>query len=182
VKFVRAGNTGSGQVALSPDATKIAIAFRYEPGLVVLDVATEKILHRLELPPRHAIAWSPDGRWLAGCGTTVPIWNASTWEPLKMPDLESNHPPAGDVAFSSLENGTVKWLAVVTGGHRIALIDPERRSVAATLEAPSGRLIYKVRFSPDNRWLAAACARGEVQLWDLVALNGRMQDVQSVRR
>ena len=182
VKFLRADSTGTGMVALSPDGSKIALAYRYDPGLVILDVATGKALRRLDLPPRHSLAWSPDGHWLAASGTTAPLWNTSTWERASLPALESNHPPAGDAAFSSLENGVSKWLAVVTGGNRITLIDPVRREVAATLEAPSGRLIYKVRFSPDNRWLAAACARGEVQLWDLQVVNGRKDQGQVVRR
>ena len=181
VKFLRADSAGTGMIALSPDGTKIALAYRYDPGLVILDVATGKALRRLDLPPRHSLAWSPDGNWLAASGTTSPLWDTSTWERVPLPPLESNHPPAGDVAFASLENGVSKWLAVVTGGNRIALIDPARREVAATLEAPSGRLIYKVRFSPDNRWLATACARGEIQLWDLRVVNGQKDQSQVVR-
>ena len=174
VKFLRADSTGTGMIALSPDGSKLALAYRYDPGLVILEVATGRILHRLELPPRHALAWSPDGRWLAACGTTAQVWDTATWERASLPPLESNHPPAGDVSFSSLENGSSKWLAVVTGGNRVALIDLGRREIIATLEAPGGSLIYKLEFSPDNRRLAAAAARGEVQLWDLAALNLRM--------
>lgn len=174
VKFLRADNTGTGMIALSPDATKVAIAYRYDPDLVILEVETGKILRRLGLPPRHALAWSPDGRWLAACGTTAPLWDTTTWERVPLPPLDSNHPPAGDAAFSSLEDGSSKWLAIVTGGSRVTLIDLARREIAATLEAPGGRLIYKLDFSPDNRWIATACARGEVQLWDMAAMNSRM--------
>ena len=170
VKFLRADNTGTGLIALSPDGSKLALAYRYDPGLVILEVATEKILRRLELPPRHSLAWSPDGRSLAACGTTAPLWDTATWDRVPLPALEPNHPPAGDAAFSSLEHGTSKWLAVVTGGNRVALIDRGRREIVATLEAPSGRLIYKLDFSPDNQWLAAACPRGEIQLWELAAI------------
>ena len=182
VKFLRAESTGTGMIALAPDGTKIALAYRYDPGLVVLEVASEKIVRRLELPPRHALAWSPDGRWLAACGSSAPLWDTATWERVPLPALESNHPPAGDVAFSSPENGASRWLAVVAGGNRVALVDLARREIAVTLEAPSGRLIYKLDFSPDDRWLAAACARGEIQLWDLRVVNGRKDQGQGVRR
>jgi WD40 repeat protein len=175
VKFLRADNTGTGMIALSPDGAKIAVAYRYDPGLVILHSATGKILHRLELPPRHALAWSPDGRWLAACGTTAQLWDTETWERVPMPALESNHPPAGDVAFSWREQGGSKRLAVVTGGNRVTMIDLARREITATLEAPSQRLIYKLDFSPDDRWLAAACARGEIHLWDLAAMNSRIE-------
>jgi len=181
-RFLATGNTGCGQLALSPDATKIAVAYRYDPGLVILEVATGKIQQRFELPPRHSLAWSPDGRWLAACGTTAPLWNTTTWERVPLPDLESNHPPAGDAAFSSPEQGSSKWLAVVSGGQRVTLYDLSRREIAATLEAPSERLIYKLDFSPDNRWLATACSRGEVQLWDLNVVRGQTGQNQPARR
>ncbi len=174
VKFLRADNTGTGMVALSPDGAKLAVAYRYDPGLVILEVATGKILRRLGLPPRHALAWSPDGRWLAACGTIAPLWDTTTWERVPLPPLDSNHPPAGDAAFSSLEDGSSKWLAIVTGGSRVTLIDLARREITAMIEAPSQRLIYKLDFSSDNHWLAAACARGDIQLWDLAALNFRI--------
>ncbi len=182
VKFLRADNTGTGMIALAPDGSKIALAYRYDPGLVILETATEKIVRRLELPPRHALAWSPDGRWLAACGSSAPLWDTATWARAPLPALEANHPPAGDVAFSSPENGASRWLAVVAGGNRVVLVDLARREIAVTLEAPGGRPIYKLDFSPDDRWLAAACARGEIQLWDLRAVNERKNEGPVVRR
>lgn len=173
-RFLATGNTGCGHIALSRDATRIAIAYRYDPGLVILDVATRRVMKQLDLPPRHALAWSPDGHWLAASGTTAPLWDTGTWEQVPLAVLEPNHPPAGDAAFSSLENGSSKWLALVAGGHRIAILDLSRREIVATLEAPSARLIYKLDFSPDNRWLAVGCARGEVQLWDMTLLRTRL--------
>jgi len=178
-KFIKA--TSPGMIALSPNAAKIAVAYRYDPGLDIFEVATGQIIRRLELPPRHALAWSPDGRWLAACGTTAPLWDTVAWERVPLPALESNHPPAGDVAFASLEHGSSRWLAVVTGGNRVTLIDLARREIAATLESPSGRLIYKLDFSPDNRWLATACTRGEVHLWDMRMVRSTAKQVDFSR-
>ncbi len=175
VRFLRADNTGTGEVALAPDGSRIAMAYRYDPGLVILETATGSIQQRLDLPPRHAVAWSPDGRWLAASGSTTPLWDTTNWTRVSLPALEPNHPPAGDAVFSPAEQGVSKWLAAVTGGHRVTLIDLARRAIVATLEAPSGRLIYKLDFSPDRRWLAAACAQGQIQLWDLTVVNAQLE-------
>lgn len=174
IKFLPTGGSGPGMIALSPDGSKIAVASRYDAWLNIMDVASGDSKERLDLPPRHALSWSPDGRWLAACGTTAPMWDTASWRPVIMPELEANHPPAGDVAFSPAEGGVCQWMAVVAGGSRVVLIDLARREVAAALEAPSRRLIYRLAFSPDRRWLAAACARGEIQLWDLNVASQRI--------
>lgn len=174
VKFVSMGSLGPGTIALSPDGTRLAVGYRYDPGLLIMDVASGESKQRLDLPARHALGWSPDGRWLAACGTTAPMWDTTSWRPVALPELEPNHPPAGDVTFSPPEGGVCRWMAVVAGGSRVVLIDIESRQIAAVFEAPSRRSIYRLGFSPDRRWLAAACARGEIQLWDLAVANRRM--------
>jgi WD40 repeat protein len=174
VKFVSMGRLGPGTIALSPDGTRLAVGYRYDPGLLIMDVASGESKQRLDLPARHAVSWSPDGRWLAACGTTAPMWDTTSWRPVALPGLEANHPPAGDVTFSPPEGGVCRWMAVVAGGSRVVLIDLARLQTAAVFEAPARRSIYRLAFSPDRRWLAAACARGEIQLWDLNAAKNRI--------
>lgn len=182
VKFLPTGGAGPGMIALSPDGSQIAVASRYDSGLRVMDAASGTTLQQLNLPARHALGWSPDGRWLAACGTTTPLWDAASWGPVVLPVLEPNHPPGGGVAFSPKEGGVCRWMAVVTGGSRVVLFDVARLEIAAVLEAPSRRMIYRVAFSPDHRWLAAACARGEIQLWELNVAARRMTGNEVPRR
>ena len=170
VRLVSVGNTGCGQIALSRDGGLLAAGYRYDRGLLILDVATGGTLRRFDLSPRHAIEWSGDGRWLAACGTTFALWDTATWQQVELPALEANGPPAADVKFSHPTDGRSRWLALVTGSQRVTVMDVATRRIAATLEAPGRGLIYGLDFSRDNRWLAAASARGEVQIWDLNAV------------
>jgi WD40 repeat protein len=152
---------GPGALALAPDGRRLAVAHRYDPGLLVLDTQSGHILHRLELPPRHTLAWSRDGRWLAASGTTHALWDTDTWKPLALPPLPPNHPPAAGVAFSPDH----QTLALTTGSTSIALISLRDRQHHLTLHPPGTRLLYQLAVSPDAQWLAAAAARGEIHCW-----------------
>lgn len=162
---------GSGPVALSPDGARAAAALRYDAGLAIYNTGQEIPLRKFSLPPRHRLAWSPDGRWLAASGSTAALWDAAAWQPVKLPPLAPNHPPAGAAAFAWPEaDGRSRLLSCVVGDTRLALLSLPDAAVRLTLEPPEARPIYQTAFSPDQRWLAAASVRGEISLWDLPAL------------
>jgi len=175
-KFFRDTPMLREETALSPDGAFVATHGFYDPGLIIFDVNKGTVIRRLPLPPRHATAWSPDGRWFAGMGSTFTLWDAATWEPVALPALEPNLFPSTAVAFSwPTTDGQSRYLATVTGTSRVALIAMATRTIAATLEAPQPRAIYKLSFSRDGYWLAAALAGGEIQLWDLPVIQSRLQ-------
>ncbi len=60
-----------------------------------------------------------------------------------------------------------RLLALPVDNTRIALVRLPDCQLLATLEAPEGRPVYQLKFSPDGRGLAAAASGGEVQFWDL---------------
>ena len=159
-KFLSLTEPGPGPLALSADGTRIAAAHRYEPGLHILGALTR----RIELPPRHQIAWSADDRFLAACGSSAMLWNTRDWTPLPLSPIEPNAPPAGAVAFSPNDS---RMLAMTTGSTQIRLIALPELTVLATLQAPQDSPIYKLEFSRNGRWLATATARGHIQLWDM---------------
>lgn len=164
------------ETVLSPDGAWVATHGFYDPGLVVFDVRTGNLVRRLPLPPRHTMAWSPDGRWLAGMGSTFTLWDTTSWQPVTLPPLQPSVFPSAAVDFSwPGSNGRSQYLATVTATTRITLLDLETRAIVATLEAPGSRSIYKLQFSRDGRWLAAALAGGEIQLWDLRVLQSRLE-------
>ena len=174
-KFFRDTPMFREETALSPDGAFVATHGFYDPGLIIFDVAKGTVSRRLPLPPRHATAWSPDGRWFAGMGSTFTLWNTATWEPVALPALEPNIFPSTAVVFSwPTADGHSRYLATVTGTSRVALIAMSTRTIVARLEAPQPRPIYKLSFSQDGRWLAAALAGGEIQLWDLPVIESRL--------
>jgi WD40 repeat protein len=80
-------------VALSPNGKYVADVGMYAPIVHVWDIQTKTLIRTLPGGPsvdRHAIAWSPDGRFLAVCGNSyhkfVTIWNTANWNPVAQLD------------------------------------------------------------------------------------------------
>ncbi len=124
----------------------------------------------------RAVAFSPDGRWLAIGGDDVQIFDRENLSAIPI-SLTGNTAaitalafnPAGQLAVSSLD-GTVRiwnssdWPAppTVLGTSQVA---------AANL----GHLVGTVAFSPDGRQLAAGMADGRVRLWGMHNLSAPPQ-------
>ncbi|MDX6675962.1 MAG: hypothetical protein QOE31_14, partial [Solirubrobacteraceae bacterium] len=110
----------------------------------------------------HAVAFSRDGRRLAGASddATLPIWDVADHS--RVAALRG--PPGGaqDVAFSP--DGDT--LAYAGSDGKLYLWDAVRRVPrGAGLPAHSGP-VSAVAFSPDGRILASAGSDGAVRLWD----------------
>ncbi len=162
---------GAGSLAFSPDGTRLAMGFRHDPGVQILNVPSDTIEVSLPLPGGQTLAWSPDGRWLVASGATHVLWDTQSWTVNALPHIAPCAPPAGAAAFSPSPPGQpTGWLALASAGNRIVLVDLASRTIAATLEAPEGRVLYQLSFSPDLRWLLAASAQGEIQAWDIARL------------
>jgi WD40 repeat protein len=81
-------------VALSPNGKYVADVGMYDPIVHVWDIRTKTLVRTLQggghNADRHAIAWSPDGRYLAVCGNSyrkfVTIWSAVSWVPVAQLD------------------------------------------------------------------------------------------------
>ncbi len=175
IRFLSSLPLGTG-LALSPDGSQTAVGFRYEAGLKIHDNATGALLRRFDVGPRHSLAWSPDGRWLAACGASHRLWDTETWEAASLPELEANHSPNGGAAFSPPgADGTSRMLALASGDKRIALIELPTRRRLITLEPPAAPACYQLEFSRDGQWLAAATATGAVHLWNLTALQSELE-------
>ncbi len=157
-------------MVLSPDGALAALGDVNAARLRICNVSDGNLLRELPLPARHALAWSPNGRWLAASGSQAALWDTATWASLPLPSLAENHAPAGGCAF----NASSKLLAYVVGNASVALIHPETRVLLATLHSPRVKQIYKIEFSPDEQWLTAAAEAGEIYQWDLTTLRQRL--------
>jgi WD40 repeat protein len=144
---VRAVRDASSPLALSPDGKTLAAVGR--PRQIVLrNLATDKVLHRLPADPTvHSLAFSPDGRTLA-CGGIVfgaaygrvRLWNVKTGESFG-PVMRNLH--TEKLVFinnQTLVDGVTAW-NIKTGS-------------LTRLPMPDLGMVWSVVLSPDKKYLA----------------------------
>ncbi|HEV7891575.1 MAG TPA: TIR domain-containing protein [Pyrinomonadaceae bacterium] len=132
-------------------------------------------------PPVLSLAFSPDGKTLAGGGMdyTVRVWDIAARR--EVANLTGHKQSVYSVAFSP--DGRV--LASASLDHTVKLWDARTWKESATLKGHSEG-VYSVAFSPDGETLASGCADGSVKLWDartgreLATLKGHAGEVRSV--
>ena len=164
-----------GTVTFSPDGSTVATTLSGK-GAIARDVASKRV-HQTYLHPTrsesasggpagHAwgLAYSPDGKTLAGGGTTggvtgfVTLWDTAIGTGAV---LDQPGGPVTSVAIAS--DG--KTLAAKGLGESIVLWDLARRAERRTILV--GRSFgAPVAFSPDGKTLASAGEDRRVKLWD----------------
>jgi serine/threonine-protein kinase len=122
-----------------------------------------------------AMAFSPDGRWIA-VGTdsrAIEIWDASTG---KRNHLWRGH-AAGVTAIAFSPDG--QWLATGSEDGVTKVWDPatqkEQKSFA------HGHAVTALAFSPDAKWIAAGTAGKHLRLWRL-GEEARAHEIRDMRR
>jgi WD40 repeat protein len=159
-------------VGLDPVRPRIAFAVRRQTGTNVLarentlriwDYARRMAVAVWELEARvAALAYSPDGRWLASAGGgTVRLWQGDATE--DQPVRKWTVPgPVACLAFSP--DGEA--LAVGTDGGRV-YVWPTRREGRTASAALHRSPVRGVAFFPGGHLLASGSTDGTVKLWDV---------------
>lgn len=158
---------GPHDTALSPDGTLVAIATGNGREARVVRVDTGRTLYRLRGHdgPVDAVAWSPDGRWIATSGSVVRVRDASTgrtrhtlteagsavtalaWAP------DSRHLAAGGF------DGDIRVYELTSGGARVAV------SLAGTATNAG---VVGLAFSPDGtRLVSGDYPAASTAVWDV---------------
>ena len=153
----------TNSIRFSADGKRLVTSGKPAYG-VLWDVATGKELRRLDLGETshtQAIAFSPDGRWLAlGAVGHVCLFDAQSGD--KQGDVRlPNNRAISDLAFDP----SGKTLASGQMGGHVALIDVEARRVTKVLPV-SDSYVSKVRFVNKDRFLLCS-SEATLQIWDI---------------
>jgi WD40 repeat protein len=151
---------GPGVVALtvSPDGARVAA--RTEAGTMkVVEIATGREVFSAQ---QHPLAYSPDGRWLAGTAEdtrTLCLWDAQTLE------------------LHTRFTGHEAWITAAAfsrDGRRVASTGKDRTVRVREIDTGKSQVLsgqteqgYTVAFHPEGNRLASAGREGAIWLWDL---------------
>jgi len=114
----------------------------------------------------YALAWSPDGRWLAagGSGQQILIWNVHQGAAAKI--LTAPYAPVRSLSWSGDNSlfacGHGHWKALATNHVQVWRVQDGEIAWTAREVLPGA---YAVSFSPDNRWLVSGHGNGITMLW-----------------
>jgi WD40 repeat protein len=148
-------------IAASPDGQWLAVA-GWQSGVVSTADGTPRF-PALGQFRGHAVGFSPNGSLVA--------WNASVFEngeahgSIKVVDAVT-----GTIRRDIPREGFLRW-AFSADSRRIAIVDSSALDVVDVNTGEAVRLSlasapFDVAYSPDGRWLAAACEDGAVRIFD----------------
>jgi tetratricopeptide (TPR) repeat protein len=167
------------RTAISPDGRWVATSTYAgrQSTIKVWDASAGKVVRDLPGVNLNGDAWvafSPDGRWFVlGTAREYRFYEVGSWQPGRTHPRERADQSAAPLAFAP--DG--KILAILQNPRLVQLIDVATGQELASLASPDPRRIGHLAFSADGGRLAATCADGVLQVWDLRSLRRQLADV-----
>ncbi|HEX2906377.1 MAG TPA: hypothetical protein VHO69_05910, partial [Phototrophicaceae bacterium] len=76
-------NRGGGNIDWSPDETRLALLEKNRLFIYDLSAGQSEVDLPFDEESPATLVWSPDGRFVATGGTTIRIWDTSTWQVIR---------------------------------------------------------------------------------------------------
>ena len=153
-------------VAVSPNGQWLASGSSRNRDVKVWHVESGTNVTTFHAGRNHRIAFSGDGRWLLTHGDVFALVDTRTWEPALALSFPGPKPSLSAAALSP----DARLLAVVENQLTVRLFDLNTRQPLGLLRTLTSGAINMLAFSPDGRYLVAACAQGRLRRWDLQAI------------
>ena len=162
----------TGGMAIDPAGKRLAAVFgvlgddRYDSTVILWSIKTGKELARLPAHPpvpEHAtqLAWSPDGKLLAGVyGPVLIVWNVKSKTPVAYIQFGSTH--FKGVAFA---NKGTRLLAANTD-KTLRVFEVGNWGDCQTIDPKIGKL-HAVAVAPNEQTVCIASHLGRIQIFDL---------------
>ncbi len=143
-------------LAWSPDGSRLAVGSAQYGSVQVWDPLTGQIVWTADYLSVPKVAWSPDGKLLAGAIEAHPlvIWEADGHESEESDcqGIDASWLPTGVYLLSGGTNGICVW-------------DTQKRE--ASVFASSIDSTSVMALSPNGRWLALTGEDGSIQIWGM---------------
>lgn len=156
LRMFESGAAVCANVAFAPDGKRLATIS--EDGLIKLwDIAAGRELRRLQVNGKgRALAFSPDGKWLAGGEREIKVWEVATGRTQLTLPLQR-------LVYAVCFSPDSRWLVAPTDVARVYEIATGKEVIR--LKGHYG-WIYVAAFTPDGKYLATAGRDQSVKLWD----------------
>jgi WD40 repeat protein len=158
------GEVGEGRgVTFSPDGRAIAVGGPKE--VHVWDASSGKIIYILRghTATVMAVAYSPEGRWLASGSVdgTIKIWDAASGK-----EIQTLHQDGNRVVIAVAFSSDSQLLASGSQDGKVSLWDQAGGKLIHSWQGHAEET-RSVAFSPDKRYLASASSDRSVRLWSV---------------
>ena len=162
-------------LCMSPDGRLVAASMWNDNTVQIWNAFTGKLLHKLNVPSKAGVEFSPDGNLLiTGSRSEFVFWAVGSWKSGGSIPRERASEYAGCIAY--VRNGSL--LAITYSDRLVRLLDAKTLRELATLQGPNTGVIFSLAMSSDGALLAVGSWNGTVKLWDLRNVRKRLADMR----